>query len=213
MDFYRIKQKDIVAVDDFNFILRNPALYPGQVIRSPIDNRVTSINAKYINLASTFTEGVDLDARYKISLADLGRLTLSASYSYVTSFKQTLAPGQAPIEGVDSNLLITLPRYRGTLAAVWEKGNWRARLANRHINGYEQTATTPLPGQLRVGTSDVQDLSVSYSGFKNMNLSLSMINLFDSLPPYDAATTNRFAGSLYDLRGRYVSAGLTYSFK
>jgi iron complex outermembrane recepter protein len=213
VDFYRIKQKDIVAVDDFNFILRNPTLYPGQITRSPVDNTVTSISAKYVNLSLTETQGVDFDARYRMSLGEYGRLTLSASYSYIDSFKQTQAPGQPPTEGVDSNALGALPRYRGTISALWQQGDWSARVSNRHIESYEQAGATPLPQQTKVGSRDVQDFFVSYGGFKNLNLSLSVLNVLNTLPPYDGNATNRYAGSLYDLRGRFVTASATYSFK
>jgi iron complex outermembrane receptor protein len=212
VDFYRIKQKDIVSVDDFNFILRNPNLYPGQVVRNS-ENRVVSIIAKYVNLSLTETRGFDIDATHRIALAQYGRLTLGASYSYIESFVQILAIGGDPIEGVGSNTLGTLPRYRGTLSAVWDKGDWRLRLANRHIEGYNQAGTTSLPQQTYVASRDFQDLFVQYSGFKDLTMSASVTNLMNTKPPYDGATTNRFATSQYDLRGRFINIGASYKFK
>jgi iron complex outermembrane receptor protein len=213
LDFYRIKQKDVVSVDDFNFILSNPSLYPGQITRSPVDNRVTTINANYINLGSTYTEGLDLDARYRISLAELGKLTLSASYTYIDSFKQVTAPGQPAIEGVDSNVLGTIPRYRGRISALWETGDWSMSVTNRSIEGYDQAVATAIPQQLKVGARDFQDLFIRYTGIKNLSLSLSILNVTNALPPYDGSATNRYAASLYDLRGRYLTFGAGYTFK
>ena len=212
VDFYRIKQKDVVAVDDFDFILRNPGLYPGQVTRNS-ENRVVSIVAKYVNLTLTETRGFDIDATHRISLGAYGKLTLGATYSYIQSFEQVLAVGADPIEGVGSNALGTLPRYRGTLSAGWEKGDWRLRLANRHIEGYNQAGGTALPQQQTVGSRDFQDLFVQYSGFKDLALSVSVTNLLNINPPYDGATTNRFATSQYDLRGRFINLNASYKFK
>ena len=212
IDFYKIKQKDIVAVDDFNFILQNPRLYPGQVTRNA-ENRVVSIVANYVNLSLTQTSGFDVEANHRVSLNEYGRLTFTANYSYINSFKQVPAVGADAVEGVDSNTLGTLPRYRGTLSAAWNKGDWTVRLANRHIEGYDQAGTTSLPQQTRIGSRDFQDLFIRYSGIKNMTLSASVLNLLDTLPPYDGSATNRYAASQYDLRGRYITLGASYSFK
>ena len=213
IDFYRIRQKDIVSTDDFSFILRNPARYPGQIVRSPLTNQVLSIEARYINLALTETKGFDVEAKHVFNLGENGKLTLSANYSFIDSYKFVLAQGEDPQEAVDSNLFATLPRYRGSVSANWERGNWSVRLTNRHIEGYDQTGATALPQQTRVGSSDFQDLFVRYGGFKNLSLTASMLNLRDVTPPYDGATGNRHATSLYDLKGRYVSIGASYSFK
>lgn len=212
IDFYQIKQKNVVSVDDFNFILNNPSFYPGQVVRNS-ENRVVSINAKYVNLALTETSGFDVDFRHAVPLGEYGKITLSANYAYIDSFKQILAAGADPVEGVDSNTLGALPRYRGTLAAQWEKGNWRVRLANRHIEGYDQANTTALPQQTRVGARDFQDLFIRYTGIKNLDLSASVTNLMDSSPPFDGNAGLRFTTSQYDLRGRYINIGATYKFR
>ena len=213
IDFYRIKQKDIVSVDDFSFILRNPARYPGQIVRSPFDNRVLSISARYINLALTETKGFDVDARHQFNFGEAGKVTLRANYSYIKSYKFVLAQGEEPTEAVDSNNFATLPRFRGNISAEWGRGNWTVRLSNRHIQGYDQAGTTALPQQTRVGSSDFQDLFVRYGGFKNLSLTASVLNLRDAIPPYDGSAGNRYTTSLYDLKGRYISVGASYSFK
>ncbi len=213
IDFYRIKQKDIVSTDNFNFILANPARYPGQIVRSPLTNQVLSIEARYINLALTETKGFDVEAKHVFNLGEQGKLTLAANYSYVRSYKFVLAQGEAPAEAVDSNVFATLPRYRGNISANWQRGNWSVRLSNRHIAGYDQAGATALPQQTRVGASDFQDLFIRYSGFKNLSLTASVLNLRDEIPPYDGNAGNRYATSLYDLKGRFVTVGASYSFK
>ena len=213
IDFYRIKQKDVVSVDDFSFILRNPTRYPGQIVRSPTDNRVLSISAKYINVALLETSGFDVDASHRFNLGESGKIRLKASYSYIKSFTYVLAQGEPPTEAVDSNDFATLPRFKGTVSANWERGNWSVTLSNRHIAGYDQAGTTARPQQTRVGSSDFQDLFVKYTGIKKLVLTAAINNLRDLDPPYDGATTNRFATSLYDLKGRFFSVGASYSFK
>ena len=213
IDFYRIKQKDIVSIDDFNFILQNPNRYPGQIVRSPIDNRVLSIAAKYINLSLVETRGFDVDASHRFNLGDAGKLTLKANYSYIESYLFTNAEGEPPTESANTNIFATLPRYRGNISAAWERGNWTVQLSNRHIGGYKQERTTSLPQQLDVGSSDRQDLFVRYGGFKNLVLTASVLNLRDTPPPFDGSAGNRYATSLYDLKGRYINVGASYSFK
>ncbi len=213
VDFYRIKQKDIVNVDDFNFILNNPGRYPGQIVRSPTDNAVLSIAAKYVNLQSIETKGFDIEGSHRFNLGELGKVTLRANYSYLSSFKYVLAEGEEPTEAVDANDYAYFPRFRGNVSASWERGNWNVRLTNRHIAGYDQVGATALPQQTRVGSSDFQDLFIRYSGFKNLVLSAAVNNLRDSEPPYDGNATLRYAPQLYDLKGRFISLGASYSFK
>ena len=161
----------------------------------------------------TETNGFDVEAKHVFNLGEQGKLTVAANYSYISSYKFVLAQGEDPTEAVDSNAFATFPRFRGSVSANWQRGNWAVRLSNRHIEGYDQTGATALPQQTHVGSSDFQDLFVSYSGFKNLNLTASVLNLLNAIPPYDAATGNRYATSLYDLKGRYITIGASYSFK
>ncbi len=214
IDFYRIKQKEIVAVENLNTILANPTQFPGQITRDPLNNRVTLISAKYINQSLSETKGFDVEARHRFSLGEAGRITLSGNYTYVESFKQQTIAGGVISERVDSNSSgFSLPRFRGSVSANWERGDWSVRLTNRHIEGYDQAFTTALPQQTHIGSSDFQDLFVRYGGFKNLNLTASIINLRDAIPPYDGAFGLRYPTGLYDLKGRYISVGASYNFK
>ncbi len=214
IDLYRIKQKDIVAVQNLNTILANPSQFPGQVTRDPLSNLVTLIQAKYINQSLNETKGFDVEARHRFSLGEAGKLTFSAIYTYVESFKQQTIAGGTISERVDSNSSgFSLPRYRGTVAVEWERGNWNLRLTNRHIEGYDQGFVTALPQQEHIGSSDFQDLFVRYNGFKNLVLTASVLNLKNQIPPYDGAFGNRYPTGLYDLKGRYISIGASYNFR
>ncbi|MCA3061556.1 MAG: TonB-dependent receptor, partial [Rhodocyclaceae bacterium] len=56
------------------------------------------------------------------------------------------------------------------------------------------------------------DFSVAYSGIKNLKLYASVQNAGDKQPPFDASV-GYYDGTQYDLRGRYVRAGVEYKFK
>jgi iron complex outermembrane recepter protein len=213
MDFYSIEQRDVVASNSFNFIVANPGLFPGLVVRDPLSGNLVSVTSRFINLALTKTSGFDFEARHRISLGEYGKLTLAANYSYISGFEQTPAAGQDPVEGVGNNANGSLPRYRGVLSSTWERGDWLVRLANRHIEGYNQVFTTPLPQQTTVGARDFQDLFIRYSGVKNLTLTASVNNLLDTKPPYDGSAGLRFDNTQYDLRGRYINLGVSYKFK
>jgi iron complex outermembrane recepter protein len=213
LDFYGIEQRDIVATNSFNFIVANPNLFPGQVVRDPLSGNLVSVTSKFINLALTETSGFDFEARHRVSLGELGKLTFAANYSYIMSFKQTAAAGQDPTEGVDSNTNGSLPRYRGVLSATWERGDWLVRLANRHIEGFDQAFVTALPQQTTVGSRDYQDLFIRFNGIKNLTLTASVTNLLDTKPPYDGSSGLRYDNTQYDLRGRYFNIGASYKFK
>lgn len=60
------------------------------------------------------------------------------------------------------------------------------------------------------------DLAYSYSGFKNMVLSLNVENIFDSKAPYDPSTLSNTTGgynaALHNARGRYFTVKANYKF-
>jgi iron complex outermembrane recepter protein len=178
-----------------------------------LSGNLVSVTSKFINLALTETSGFDFEARHRVSLGEMGKLTFAANYSYIMSFKQTAAAGQDPTEGVDSNTNGSLPRYRGVLSATWERGDWLVRLANRHIEGFDQAFVTALPQQTTVGSRDYQDLFIRFNGIKNLTLTASVTNLLDTKPPYDGSSGLRYDNTQYDLRGRYFNIGASYKFK
>ena len=78
--------------------------------------------------------------------------------------------------------------------------------ANLRFEEFEESCKVPDWTTISVG--------YTYSGFKNLTLSASIANLFDSKAPYDPGnTTDGYNTGLHNNYGRYFTIGARYTFK
>ncbi|MBL8519207.1 MAG: TonB-dependent receptor, partial [Betaproteobacteria bacterium] len=218
VNWYKIRQNDVVTANGFQTIVSNPAQFPGQILRAA-DGTLVAVNDAYRNLAFTETSGVDIDLK-KSFRTGWGKVTLSADYVYVASFKSQPAQGFDITDYVDSNGFQGggIPRYRGRIGATLERDKWAVTLSRQENASWDQQNVAVPPANARVGSYVQADLFVSYDGLRNWRLFGSVQNLFDTQPPFDpqnggTATTVQYDISQNDLRGRYVTIGARYTFK
>ena len=215
-DFYKIRLNNVVARDSTGFIIAqaiagNP-LFINKVIRDPANNnQIVYLIRQVRNLGYLETSGLDLDLKKVFKTQEMGRFTLAANYNVVLAYESAITPGSIPVDFVDSNGFGAIPRYKGNVSLAWDKAGWISNLTYRYTHSYEQLLAN---GQNVVGPQYTIDTFVGYNGFKNLSLSLSIRNLFDVKPQWDAS-----GGAIgtdftqYDGRGRYVTLGATYRFK
>jgi iron complex outermembrane receptor protein len=210
IDFYSIEQKNLINSDSFQFIVDNPTLFPGQVIRDSLGN-ILSVNSGYRNLTALRTMGFDLDFSKSISIAPVGKFTLAGNATYIQRFKFQPAAGEPLLDSAGNNNFGPLPRVKATTSLTWEYQAFTTSLSYIYIGDYSQE-NTPLP-QARVGEYRQYDLYLSWEGIKNLKLYFAVLNLADKHPPFDASTGSLpFDFSQYDARGRFFRGGLTYKF-
>ncbi|MGN7831185.1 TonB-dependent receptor [Pseudoxanthomonas sp. 22568] len=215
VDYYRIEQDNLIKPDNAQFIVNNPALFPGRVIRD-VQGRIQIITNQYSNQGELETSGIDLDFSRTFRTAAAGSFTLAGSWTHLLEFKQPLVAGQAPYDGAGNNRLGALPKNRGTTSLGWEAGDWESTLSLQYIAGYDQRVSTQAsnPGlRDKVKPYHQLDLYVAYQGIPKTTLSLSVQNLTDKDPPFDpAGGSNGFDITQYNLRGQFVSLGVKYRF-
>jgi iron complex outermembrane receptor protein len=109
-----------------------------------------------------------------------------------------------------------IPRYKQYTSVTWDKGPWSATLANTYQTSYRDWGTDFDGNYRTVGSMSLWDLQGSYTGFRNLTLTLGVKNLFDTNPP----VTNQqntfqlgFDPSYYDPRARFVYGSVRYAFK
>lgn len=215
VDYYRIEQDNLIKPDNAQFIVNNPALFPGRVIRDA-QGRIQIITNQYSNQGELETSGIDLDFSHTFRTAAAGSFTLAGSWTHLLEFKQPLVAGQTPYDGAGNNRLGALPKNRGTTSLGWEAGDWESTLSLQYIAGYDQRVSTQAsnPGlRDKVKPYHQLDLYVAYQGIPKTTLSLSVQNLTDKDPPFDpAGGSNGFDITQYNLRGQFVSLGVKYRF-
>lgn len=231
-----------VIVDNLIFLL-NPTVIFGLcpdgvngptcrfVRRGPVDPQyptlpgpVQLINTQLFNLGTIRTTGYDLDLRYQAPKADWGQLSLSLQATYVTKYLQQQTDGRF-VEQVNHELQVPflgpVPYWRHYLTIGWNYGPWAATLTENYQRGTYDVFPNPGQTQLRrIGDYDVWNLSGSYSGIRNWQLSLGVKNLLDRDPPFTNQTYTAGNGApagydptYADPRGRLFWAAARYSFR
>jgi iron complex outermembrane receptor protein len=193
---------------------------PARVIRDPATGQIVTVLGGYENQASTFTRGFDVDARY-IARSAWGRFTSRLNASYVDTFEEDGFEAAGKNGGTN-----TIPRLRASISQGWEQGPYLAQATVNYIHSYRQQLLagsffTPQDRRFQNGTYPrsvpayaTLDLFLRYSITSRFQVSGSILNVTDTMPPYDPgfSGTALYDFSLYDVRGRQYRLGARYSF-
>lgn len=197
------------AADSATFASYNAA-NPGNP--QALAGRIFSNNTPFVNLASSYDEGVDLSLNYVLPKLPLGNITINADWSYLTASRSTTAPSNVAAISTDNVNVGGNSRWRGTTTIAWRSGNWAASLGAYFIGASQDTGATTTaavweslgrPGylekQFNAGTytyryviHDSTTLNASFAYRFNANTSewlrrtrvrLGVINFTDRAPP------------------------------
>jgi iron complex outermembrane receptor protein len=219
VDYYYIKQKDLVSSRDFQFILDNEARYPQYVIRGAptgedisrgAPGAIAVVAVPYENLSSLQTSGFDVDARVRLPEFGAGRFTLGLTGSYIHSYKQPLAPEEPLTEFAGT---YELPRFKGIGSVNWDSGPWSSTLTVNYVHKFKQSSAAQADADPEIKPWTTLDLQGAYAGFRNMRLTLGVKNLLDREPPVAIAETLLYVFQQHSMRGRFVYANVNYRFK
>jgi len=217
LNYYKIEYENLVTSQSFQSIVNSGD--PTRVIRDPITNNIVTVLNNYINVGEVLTNGVDLEARYRMSTG-MGRFTTRANFSYIDSWKQD----GTEYAGTNGQGTSTLPRIRGQLAFDWDYRALSATFATNYIRSYYQQFLagaffTPQDPRLqnqtypeRIPTYVTYDLFAKYQFTKNLSVSGAVLNIHDRKPYLDPGfdATNNYDWSVFDVRGRQFRVGLTW---
>ncbi|MCE2722178.1 MAG: TonB-dependent receptor plug domain-containing protein [Burkholderiales bacterium] len=213
-DWYYIVQRDLVSQNGTAYIVANPTLFAADIVRDST-GAITTIFDRYNNVAKVVVEGIDAEARWTVMSGKDGRLVLRTNGSYLASFQQPPAINQAIAEfaGGNAGPRGALPRTKAKIGVDYDYAGFAFSVNGNFTSGYAQKRVGPFATtQTRVPSQSTVDLSVAYSGIKNLKLFANVQNAGDKQPPFDASV-GYFDVTQYDLRGRYVRAGVEYKFK
>ncbi|ALK92148.1 TonB-dependent receptor [Limnohabitans sp. 103DPR2] len=202
------------------------AAYAGLVTLNPSTGMVDQVKSVFANIGSASYSGIDLNAAYKMNL-ESGTLGLSMYGTYMNKADETSPSGTIsrkvgtmvesngdPVIGADSGGVIV--KWKHLLTVSYETGPWRYTLGQNFYTGY-RTGDRMLDGEPNyVPNQTTYNAQVSYSGVKNLKLTLGVKNLLDKNPPIYVPASNQFASgydiSMYDPRARFVYLSANYKF-
>lgn len=182
--------------------------------------QLLSLILQYENFGKTETSGVDFDMQGRINTGDTGVLNLGLSATYALTRKEydidanEFRPNRVGNRGV--------PRLKAVLSGTWTNGPWITGTrfnytspTNLYADETDETRwnqagcakTYPTKGDLpcNIGADWTTTVSLTYTGFKNLKVSGTVINLENKAPPVD------LRGG-YSIRPRTLKVAAEYVF-
>ena len=176
VDWLQFKQTDLIAQLGEDYILEHEDELPGSVVRNPPGagesfGVISYINDVYRNIDSQTYRGFDVELRYRLNTASLGRFVFTAGGTYL----QKLRYNDEDWEGT-----YNYPFWRGTFITTWDLGDWSASIIADYISEFENYS--------EVGTVERQiqvHPQISYRGFRDIKFTVGARNVFNEDPPFD----------------------------
>ncbi|WP_447755318.1 TonB-dependent receptor plug domain-containing protein [Sphingopyxis fribergensis] len=214
VDYYDIDIDNVITTVTANDLLKQCfAAAPTDptcngIIARETNGTIGSITNIYRNLANYRTQGLDIEASYRMPLGD-GNLSFRALANHVFNLKINGADVSGYVGG---DTAFSTPKWRGTGTIAFDNDSFGANLRVRYVDGgldRVPPVVNNVPVEIvnnKVGSRTYVDLGVQFKAgpftlFGNVN------NLFDRDPPITPYTNPN-----YDVMGRYISGGVKLNF-
>lgn len=224
LDYFIINKTDEIGLVLTQFVIDNVTYTPGGTatlggnpafaVTRNAGGTITSINTSLGNLGERKIQGIDLSATQRIATS-FGRITVEGMGTYYSKYTYADQPGTPLYNRLG---LLNLPRWRTQLRVGLASGAWDTNVVfNSRAAMFDKQQSTaavpPTAATKLVGNFDTLDMSVAYTGIKNLKLGLSVKNLADKEPPFANNDTRTLGFSqMDDIRGRYVTLSGQYAF-
>ena len=230
INYWSLRQKERIASLDTQDLLAAEALFPDRVVRATptaadiaagLPGRLISLDLTSLNATQVRLRGADFEVGYHVKNR-LGEFDLRFAGARIFSARQQLTAA-SPVEELAGTLAGSTVgdeadhpavKFKGKLSLFWSRGAWSAGVTER----YTGRSLDPLrPLHPIIADHAETDLQVDYapparSGIlAGTRLSLSVVNLFNSRPPFRDFFFG-FPTALYDPRGAVYEMRLTKGF-
>lgn len=221
IDYYHIRLNGALSLADAQRLLDDCAngdtVSCGLIARDSAGN-ISQITIQRINLASRKTSGIDFDLSYTRPLGD-GNMSLRLLASHLIKFEDTsggLVTERAGLQDASFGR----PKWRGNLQLSYDADIWGVFVQERYIGSLDQYqfagAVFAEPKIKAVAYTDITT-TFKIGDKKRFELYGTVNNLFNKQPPIIANFFGAGLGSptlagLYDIEGRYFTAGVRLRF-
>jgi len=197
------------------------------------DGNITNILATNLNAGSVTVSGFDVDVSWKGDKSSWGQFGANLNGTLMSSYVEVLPDGTVQqsvartvdadgntINAVGSSNGGVIMRWKHSLQGTWDYGPYGAVLTQNYQAGYYDSPRAdadPLnPVPVHHHPFETWDLQGSYSGIKNLTLSLGAKNFLNAQPPKAINAGQYFQTgydpTYYDPHGRFVYGSMTYKY-
>ncbi|MES2318412.1 MAG: TonB-dependent receptor [Pseudomonadota bacterium] len=227
MDLWEIRRFNTIKSVTLGTMLANYTLFQDQFLRDASGNLV-AIDQRWVNAGAGVTRGIEAGARTNGKVWD-GAWGAGIDGSYLLEKKSrplSNAPFGASEVGVFSFIGDLGLKWKHSAYLSYKRGDWSGLFQNVYRHGYTDQVlpgvasgkVTPSNYNPKVDAYSIFHASATYTGIKNLTLTVGVKNLFDQDPPFAITYDgNTGAGSSWeprvaDPRGRSLTLMANFKF-
>jgi iron complex outermembrane recepter protein len=227
LDWWKIEKTDTIQILSLTQLIDNYGLFRGNFIRDA-GGRLVLIDNRFVNAGATSTQGVEVSLKGNGKVLD-GRWSAALEGTYLMEKKSKVvssAPWGASEIGQFSFAGDLGLRWKHTAYVTYAQGDWAGSLSQTYRKGYQNqelpgvTSGLVSPPNLQPKVKDytTYNASLTWSGIKDLGITLGVKNLFDTDPPFAITYDSNFgSGSSWeprvaDPRGRAFTLTVNYKF-
>jgi iron complex outermembrane receptor protein len=223
IDYWNIKMTDMLANLPEQVYFLDPVKYASYFVRNA-DGTINYIKNTTMNLGGQKAAGVDVSASYAFPRSDYGDFKVALDGTYLTQFDNQLDKGTAYVSnigqfglasnGTTSSLPIITFRWKHTLKLNWAKGNWNMQMTQNYNSKYTDQNLVAQQYWRNINSYKVWNWTTTYNGFKNIQITGGITNLFNVNPPVTNSSLYSFGylSSAASPIGRAYNVRATYTF-
>lgn len=211
VDYWQVTLEDRIRQLSTTEMISNYDVYKDNFVRDPATNVVQYLQAGWVNSAGSKTKGLDFGIK-QVFDALAGRFTASLTGTKMISNKEQTRENAPFIEYVGkwNNTTLYVP-WRVNASLSYRADPWTVTLSGIYRDGYEDQNRGPTaagganytsnePYIRTVSAYKTFNLVGSYTGFKGLTITGSVINLADAQPPFTWHNVDSAAGTGWDPR-------------
>ncbi|MFT4256193.1 MAG: TonB-dependent receptor [Pseudoxanthomonas sp.] len=183
------------------------------------DGTLYGVYVNPINVARESTSGADLAAHWRLDTG-IGKFTLGVNHTWVHKHDIQVYAGDITVDEFAINSGYDIPRTKTSVSLGWTNAGWSATVYGQRLgklpnyDSYDESFDWDSGESPWIPATWRYNLSLSRQFSDHARVSLSVVNLFDKMPPEDSSYTSYpyYDISWFDSVGRSFYLDITYKF-
>ncbi|MEK8051907.1 TonB-dependent receptor [Ideonella sp. DXS22W] len=215
LDYWAIEKRDLISTLGADVILANLDKY-GSLVHRDSDGVIDHIDLVKENRGAQKISGLDIGLSVSKIATGVGEFGARLNGTLTLKSQQQTGNGDPFVSNLGRFLNDgVVQRWRHTVSLDWSQGPVSATLSNSFLSGYGDQIVVGKADR-KVSPYSLWNLSAAWQPMKALTLRASVLNLFDTAPPFSQQAWFFLSGydpSYTDTRGRSVSVSVNYAFK
>ncbi len=230
VDFYDIDRSNTIGTLSDDLVFSDPAKYSALIVRGPgapgdpvgTPGVIDYIDLRTLNLGKIKTNGLDVSFRAQTPRFPFGTFKFGLQGNRVLKYKYQIEKDGVYDDNLGKFAFVNdgngstyriIPSWRHYATATWEIQDWAFTLANSYTSSYRDANSGGQDN--KVLSYSLWDLYATFTGEKNLTLTVGVRNLLDTNPPFSNQGQTfqvGFEPKFADPAGRSIFGRLVWKF-